>query len=361
MSDGVAYAACDTSKGVLVHAFDTSATELPGWPVRLPGMTASVYDNLFTIGCGDERSSLRMTADRAVVVAVAETDAAKIYELRPNGERLPGWPRPFPGDPPDTDGVGGNGCRGLAVTAADDIVAWGYQGVQPAIELIAARTEFTVYSPDGQTRPGWPRGSIGAASRPVIASDGSISYVSASSKVWRHRADGQIVDGWPYQLAEHVPPYVTPDGRLVMLVSANHDSDRAISLDADGDVTHGWPVSLARRVESRCLFGDVPCVGDIGPVVAADGTTFVSLGSDWTYGRGQKADPGGAIIAIKPNGHVATGWPVLLAAHSHAVSLTADARGHLVVGVVTCDPVGCGNDRSTMVFAADGSLMKAGD
>jgi hypothetical protein len=362
MSDGIAYAACDTPDGVLLHAFDADATPLPGWPVHLPGTTASVYDNLFTIGCGDERSSLRIAGSKAIVVAVAEADAALLYVLRPNGEPLPGWPRPFPGDPPDSDGVGGNGCRGFTVTATDDIVAWGYQGIEPGnVTLIAARTEFTVLGPDGRTHPGWPRGSIGAASRPVVANDGSISYTSATGNVWRHRADGEIVDGWPYQLTVEAPPYLAPDGRLVVLLQGYVDSDRAISLDAGGAATRGWPLSLGGRVETPCRLGDTPCGGNIEPAFAPDGTTYVALSSCWMTSCSEVAtDPGGAIVAIEPDGQIATGWPIQLAERTYARHLTVDEKGQLVVRGVVCEQNRCGDGgltEATLVYSADGSLL----
>lgn len=353
----VAYAACDTPDGVLVHAFDADATPLPGWPVRLPGMTASVYDNLFTIGCGDERSSLRIASNGAIVVAVADGDEAQVHVLNPNGEPVPGWPRPFPGDSPAEDGIGGNGCRGFTVTAADDIVAWGYEGVEPDIELVAARTEFTVFGPDGRTRPGWPRGSTGATSRPVVAGDGSIWYISATSKVWRHTAAGEIADGWPYQLRQQSAPYLAPDGRLVVLLGGAGGSDRAIALDADGDVVRGWPVKLGRRVETRCLFGDTPCVGDIGPAFAPDGTTYVALGSGWAFSGGATTDPGGAILAIEPDGDIVTGWPVRLAKRVHVLGLAVDDEGHLVVDTVKCGSDECNGARTTLVYDTDGSRL----
>lgn len=364
MSDGVAYAACDTPDGVLVHAFDADASPLPGWPVRLPGTTASVYENLFTIGCGDERSSLLIAGSKAIVVAVAEADVAQLYVLRPNGEPLPGWPRPFPGDPPDEDGGGGNGCRGFTVTGAGDIVAWGYEGVEPRIELVAARTEFIVFGPDGRARPGWPRGSTGAASRPVVAPDGSVSYTTATGKIWRHRADGEIADGWPYQLTAPVAPYLAPDGRLIVLPPGGNTSDRAIALDADGGVARGWPVSPGGQIETRCLFGDTPCIGDIGPAFAPDGTTYIALGSGWRQGSGDTTDPGGAIVAIEPDGDIAIGWPVQLAERAHAQHMTVDDEGRLIVRGVVCGPNGCadgGTTATTLVYSADGSLVKAGD
>lgn len=343
--DGISYAACDSASGVLVHAFDADASLLAGWPVHLPVRVASVYENLVTIACGDERSSLAVADDGTIFVATAESAEARLYALTPDGQRVAGWPRPFPGDPPGNDGIGGNGCRGFAFALTGDVVAWGYEGVQDAIQLVADRTEFTVYAPDGSTRPGWPRGSTGAASRPVVAPDGSIAYVSASGKVWRHDPDGEISEGWPYQLERLVPSFLSPDDRVVVLVSGDDDAE-AISLDPDGDVTDGWPVDLGDTIESRCLFGDTPCTGDIEPAFGPDGTVYVSLA-------------GGAITAIDVAGDVVSGWPVDLGARTHATDLQVDGDGRLIATGIVCGSGGCGESSrpTTLVFAPDGELL----
>jgi hypothetical protein len=347
MADGRAYFACDATGGLLVHAFTADGNEASDWPVALPGSIASVYENDFTIGCGEGQSSLRIGDDGTIYVAVAEAEQANIYALRLDGPPVDGWPQPFPGDPPGNDGIGGNGCRGFTLAPNEDIVAWGYESVEEDISLIARRTEFTVHGPDGRTRPGWPRGSTGAASAPLLSRDGSITYVSATGKVWRHRPDGTIADGWPYDAGVTVTPWLAPDGRVILLLPESDHSDRAVSLTANGKPGAGWPVSLGGPVETSCLFGDTPCVGSIDPVIGPDGTLYVSLAN-------------GVITAIDTAGRIVPGWPVRAGTKAHVVSLAVDASGRLVADVITCSDF-CGEGdvpEATHIYGPDGTLLK---
>ena len=344
--DGGAIAACDSQGAVLVHQFSAAGVPRAGWPVRLPGSTASVYDNLFTIGCGDDASSLALTSTGALVVAVVDGSEALVHVLEPDGSPRSGWPRPFPGDSPGHDGIGGNGCRGFDLGPDGSILVWGYEGVEQDIELSAARTELSVYEPDGRTRSGWPRGSTGAASRPVIGADGSVTYVSASGKVWRHEAGGKIAAGWPYQLKVKTAPYVTPDGRIVV-IDGEHGSRTAISLDRSGAMVPGWPVALD-DVETRCLFGDTPCAGSVEPAIGADGALYVALGD-------------GSIVALESAGRDVAGWPVELGEGAHVTDLRLDGS-RLVVAAVRCssDDGRCLGDSTpmTLLLGRDGSPVK---
>jgi hypothetical protein len=348
MADGRAYFACDVTGGMFVHAFTADGNEASDWPVALPGSVASVYENDFTIGCGEEQSSLRIGDDGTIYVAVSEDQVARIYALRMDGPALQGWPRPFPGDPPGNDGIGGNGCRGFTLAPNGDIVAWGYEGVEEDISLIARRTEFTVYGRDGRTRPGWPRGSTGAASAPLVSGDGSITYVSATGKVWRHRPDGTIAAGWPYDSGGVTQlPWLTPDDRVVLFLPESDSSSWAVSLTPQGGIADGWPVSLGGAVETVCLFGDTPCVGSVPPAFGSDDTLYVSLAN-------------GTIIAIDKAGRVVPGWPVRAGSHAHVTSLAVDASGRVVADVIVC-PDFCGEGdppRSTNVYRPDGTLLK---
>jgi hypothetical protein len=345
--DGTAYAACDIREEVLVHRLDANGLPVPGWPVRLPGSTASVYSNLFTIACGDDASSLVLTSGGSVVVATVDGDEAVLHVLEPSGKPRPGWPRPFPGDGPQVDGIGGNGCRGFDVGSDGSILAWGYEGVEQDIELIADRTEFVVYERDGRTRSGWPNGSTGAASRPAFADDGSVSYVSASGKVWRHEAGGSIDDGWPYQLPTPVAPYLAPDDRIIV-VAGDRGAEEAVSLSRTGAVTDGWPVPLG-GVQTRCLFGDTPCTGSVAPVFSSDGTLYVALND-------------GSVIAIDAAGEVLPGWPVGLGAGVHAVALAVVDDARLVVTTASCSPndVPCTGDAApiTLILGPDGPRVE---
>jgi hypothetical protein len=322
-ADGGAFAACDVRDGALVHRLSADGLPVPGWPVLLPGQTASVYHNMFTIGCGDDVSSLRLASGGAVVVAAVDGEAAWLHVLDRHGTPVPGWPRPFPGDAPGIDGIGGNGCRGFELGTDGSVLAWGYEGVAQDIELIADRTAFVVYERDGRTRSGWPNGSTGAASRPVFADDGSVTYVSASGKVWRHDAAGTIDDGWPYQLPSRAAPYLAPDDRIIV-VAGDRDAHEAVSLSRTGAVTKGWPVRLG-IVETRCLFGDTPCSGSVAPVFSGDGTLHVALYD-------------GTVTAINAAGDALPGWPVGLGTGMHATDLTVVDGDRLVVRAVRCSP-----------------------
>jgi hypothetical protein len=335
--DGSAYAACDSEGEVLVHHLDSDGIALAGWPVRLPGSTASVYSNLFTIACGDDASSLVLTRGRSAVVATVDDDEAVLHVLEPSGKPRPGWPRPFPGDAPGIDGIGGNGCRGFEPGPDESVLAWGYEGVEDDIDLVASRTEFVVFEPDGRTRTGWPRGSTGAASRPIFADDGSVVYVSASGKVWRHDVDGTIGRGWPFQLPTTVSPYLSPDDRIVA-IAGERGSQQAISLDASGAVTDGWPVPLG-VVQTRCLFGDTPCSGSVAPVFSGDGTLYAALND-------------GSVTAIDAAGDVLPGWPIGLGAGVHAVSLSVVDDARLVVTSASCpaNDVPCTGDETPIIL-----------
>jgi hypothetical protein len=331
-ADGIAYAACDAPAGVLVHALTPDGSEAPGWPVQLPGETASVYDNRFTAGCGDTRSSLVITPDGSLVVAVARSGAAELHVLGGDGRTRAGWPQPFPGDPPAGDGGGGNGCRGFVLSPAGGIVAWGYEGVEPDVEMVADRTVFTAYGEDGAIRPGWPRSVAGAASRPLVGADGSIWFVVFQGQrpspwglhpgaAWRLEPDGDVSPGWPTHLG--AVPHLSPDNRLIGLFSRSADQGVAVALSADGKVVAGWPASLGGPLETSCLFGDVPCRGEPDPAFGPDGTLFVAL-----------AD--GRIVAVDPAGRIVRGWPVALGPDRHATVLYVDAGGRLMVHAVEC-------------------------
>lgn len=326
-----------------------------------PDPIASVTENRFTIGCGDERSSLVAPAGGPIVVAIAGSEAARLYALGPTLETLPGWPRPFPGDPPGDDGMGGNGCRGFAVAPDGGILAWGYEGIQESIELVADRTEFVRYGPDGATVAGWPRGSQGAASAPVLSPDGSVLYTSATGKVWRHTADGDIAAGWPYQLPDRSAPVGAPDGRVALTIRRDTANDAVVILRPDGRAAAGGPITLSADVESRCLFGDTPCMGTVAPVFGPDGRLYVGLAAANDREANVSSSRGGSVVAIDRDGDVAAGWPVRLPERTHVTALSAAETGGVVVDAVRCAPGGCGDaasERLILRFGPDGEVLE---
>ncbi len=361
-SDGLAYVGCSPPAGATIHVLSLDGQPVNGWPVQVPGSISSVAWNDFSIGCGFGRSAIELGSDGSVYVAISTGSAARIHVFNPDGQPRAGWPQTIPGDAPGQDGWGGDGCRGFALLDDDGVVAWGYQDIAAAIELEARRTEFISWSADGHVRPGWPQGSTGAASGPVIDIDGGITYVSASGKVWSHDDAGEIRPGWPYELDRPAPPFATPDGRITIVQAIEDAADRLVILGRDGLPLSGGPIELPSNIESRCLFGDTPCAGVTLPFFATDGTLYLSLGSS-TDERPipDSADPGGALIAFDADAEIVGGWPVDLGPRTHVLDLSEDIDGRLVAHGYVCGQGYCsgeGTVATTLIFAPDGKLLE---
>jgi hypothetical protein len=279
--------------------------------------------------------------------------------FNPDGAVRPGWPQPIPGDPPASDGFGGDGCRGFALADDDGVVAWGYEDVEEGIELEARRTEFTSWAADGQIRPGWPRGSVGAASGPVLDLDGGVTYVSATGRVWSHDDAGEPRPGWPYQLEVPAAPHKAPDGRTAIVMPLE-GGDRLVLLHQDGGLVGGRPIELGADVESRCLFGDTPCAGVTMPTFASDGTMYLSLHASNATGASQGTEAGGALIAFDPVGAIVDGWPVDLDPRTHLLDLSVDREDRVVARGYVCGETSCSEAATptTMVFGRDGKLIE---
>lgn len=353
-SDGLAYVGCSPPAGAMIHVLDLAGRPVDGWPARVPGVIASVAWNDFSIGCGVGRSAIELGSDDSVYVAISTGSAAKVHVFNPDGQPRDGWPQTIPGDEPGQDGWGGDGCRGFALSDDDGVVAWGYDDIEEAIELAARRTEFTSWSADGAIRPGWPRGSTGPASGPLLDSDGGITYVSASGKVWSHDDGGEIRTGWPYILDQPAPPLAAPDGRVAIVEEIEGAADQLVLLGRNGQPIAGGPIKLLGDIETQCLFGDTPCAGIAFPAFADDGTIYLSL-------HASVAGQGGALVALDPDGRIVDGWPVELAPRTHVVGLAVDDNDQLVAHGVVCSVDYCGGEgtvSTTLVFDPDGELLQ---
>jgi hypothetical protein len=363
--DGLAYVGCSPAAGATIHVLDLGGQPVDGWPVRLPGAIASVGWNDFTIGCGIA-SAIELGSDGSVYVAISTRSAASVHVFNPDGQPRDGWPQTIPGDAPGQDGWGGDGCRGFALADDDGVVAWGYEGIEEAIELRARRTEFTSWSADGEIRPGWPRGSTGAASGPLLDSDGGITYVSETGKVWSHDDAGEIRPGWPYVLGFPAPPFAARDGRVVIIQEVDEATDRLVMLGRDGRPVSGAPIELPGDIETQCLFGDTPCAGIVFPTFADDGTMYLSLHSSTPeHANPDNTTMGGALVALDVDGRMVDGWPVDLPPRTHVLGLSVDVNDLLVADGVVCGVDSCGEGMvsTTLIFATDGKLLeqRAGD
>ena len=359
--DGLAYVACSPNEGATIHVIGLDGRPADGWPASVDGAVSRVSWNDFSIVCGVERSPIEVGPGGSVYVAISSGSAANVHAFDARGTPLAGWPQPIPGGPPGPDGSGGDGCRGFALNA-DGVVAWGYEDVEPAVELEARRTEFTSWSFDGRLHPGWPRGSEGAASGPVLDIDDGVTYVSASGRVWSHDDHGEVRPGWPYQLNEPRPPYVAPDGRIAVIEKVFEARDRMVLLRLDGTLVTGAPIELPADIETRCLFGDTPCAGATSPAFANDGTVYLSLAWSTTeHTIPDSTDMGGALVAFDADGAIVEGWPIDLAPRTHVLDLSVDLGDRLVARGYVCDEGFCGGEgtkSTTLTYSPDGELVE---
>ena len=124
-------------------------------------------------------------------------------------------------------------------------------------------------------------------------------------------------------------------------------------------------MSPGGQVETRCLFGDTSVQRRHRTRVRAGRHDLhrprLRLAARTVETRPILAAPS---WRSSPTESIAIGWPVQLAERTHAQHMTVDVEGHLVVRGVTCGPNGCadgGTTATTLVYSADGSLVKAGD
>jgi hypothetical protein len=275
------FVACTRKGRVTVTGLDRGGRALPGWPVSLKGEVAysTWYDFTFAGGSPE----IAVGPDATVYVPMDPDGKASysIHGLAPDGKERSGWPVSLAGD-----------AQGFAVAPDGTIVAWWYEGYEEAIQLEASRTVFTEFDPNGRVRPGWPRGSKGAASGPVVGEDGSIYYVSASGKVWGQDRNGEIIEGWPYELAEPIAPSLRADGTLQFI-----ESSRVVVLSKHGKAVSGWPY----RTKGSFLAPGCDTPGFPHPLAttAVDGTLYLA---SWDGKRS-------TVVALDIDGAVADGWP----------------------------------------------------
>jgi hypothetical protein len=235
------------------------------------------------------------------------------------------------------------------------------------MELEADRTEFVAWDLAGRVRPGWPFGSRGAATGPALRGDGGIAYTSRSGKVWAHDPNGAVRDGWPYEIAgleaDDVvgAPIGSRDGQLVVLHAGfvvDGRDHRLHVISPDG--RRVTDLQTRPQVETRCLFGDTPCAGEVAAAIhPRSDVAYVALGVRNEVNASN--DPGGSILAVGADGDVVDGWPVALGDRVHARRLSFALDGQLIVDAVRCAPTGCGSEAGDETFSIaiepDGAIL----
>ena len=323
-----AFVPCTADREAVVTGLDRGGTALPGWPVRLRGSVAYSLWNDFAWGAG---TSIGVGPDETVYVAVDRTGGRgsyAIHALAPDGSPRAGWPRALKG-----------GAQGFTLAPDGMVVAWWYEGAQEDLELSADRTVFTTIRPDGHELSGWPIGSKGAASGPVVADDGSLFYTSATGKVWGHDRTGAVIDGWPYQLPHPIAPWFRSDRNLLFIGM----SEVAV-LDRDGNLVPGWPYRTSASFSAPSC--DTPGFPSALSALAADGRLYLA---EWDGRRT-------SIVALEPDGRAPAGWPYDVKEGWRVASLDVAGDGTVDVAL-TADPCGETTGGTAIHLDARGALI----
>ncbi|TMF33333.1 MAG: hypothetical protein E6I26_14385 [Chloroflexi bacterium] len=290
-SDGTAYVRTQGGPRVQALAVDGAGAVKPGWPIELPELEWS-GDQLGPDGTvflvGRPAGTPTFDPTRGVV-----DEGAELWAFGSDGRPRPGWPMSVPN------------IRGFLISPQGDIVISGL--IDDVGELCnnPRRTVFTVVAPDGRTRPGWPRGSTGLASLPVVGADGTVYYMSATKKVYAHDQAGVVRPGWPVEVpgggdgCGPERPHLAPDGTLFAV------GDVVLAMSADGTFPAGWPYRPSGETIGPCF--DSECLGGHGtPAFGPDGSVYlIVFGPD---AGGVRAE----VVALDRLGRLKPGWPYRL-------------------------------------------------
>jgi outer membrane protein assembly factor BamB len=295
--------------GLQVIAIDASGGIVPGWPVvpDAQGMwwlNAHVASDgtLFILGLPDGSDS-----------------PASLAAFAPDGRPRPGWPVTVPDQSDYLLGPHGT------------VVVWSLIDLAGELCQEPRRTLFTVLGPDGRTLPGWPRGSTGYASSPVVGADGAIYYVSALGNVYAHDQRGDVKAGWPVAVpgasvsCGPTTPYLAPDGTIYILVDDYLMGSEVTARSPDGRSRPGWPYRPAGQL-SRPTSGDTDGLpSPEPPAFGPDGTVYLVVFD--TDATGVQAE----VVALDSNGQLKPGWPYRLpfnptAGVAPSLSVSPDGR-----------------------------------
>jgi hypothetical protein len=311
--DGTAYLSHWRHAGGLeVIAIDASGAIVPGWPVG-PGGQGVWWSNV-QVGSDGTLFILRLPD--------GSESPASLAAYAPDGSPRPGWPVSVPD-------VGG-----YALGPQGTVVVWSLIDNAGELCLEPRRTVFTVLGFDGRTLPGWPRGSTGYASSPVIDADGSVYYVSARKNLYAHDRTGEIKAGWPVAVpgainwCNPMSPYLAPDGTIYVLANDQVLGSEVAARSPDGSSRPGWPY---RPTGDLSWWPGLDTDGGpsfVVPAFGADGTVYLVV---------QQSDLAGSrleVVALDREGQLKPGWPYRLPIDPTAgevATLTVSPDGRLFV------------------------------
>jgi hypothetical protein len=333
-SDGTAYLTSGYQMGdqTQIVALDAAGTIEPGWPVTLDQRNWSSSDP-------------QLSSDGTVFIGSRfngseNSTALSLSAFAPDGSPRPGWPVSVPDMAGYLLGPEGN----VVVRSLIDYVGEGCPRPR--------RTVFTVLGPDGRTLPGWPQGSTGLATSPVVGGDGSVYYVSALGDAYALDQAGEIKAGWPVPVrgaflasaCGPATPYPAPDGTIYVL------GDEVTALFPDGSSRPGWPYSPPGSLYSLTTEGYTDALRP-APAFGSDGTIYVAV-----FGR-EEAQDVTDIVALDRQGRLNPGWPYRLPIDvspngNGNLTLAVSPDGRLYVDVVDC----CAPGRTLLALDPDGRI-----
>ena len=298
--NGTAYLTSPRTGGVQLIAIDPSGVVKPGWPIALDDRDW-YHQQLGPDGTMYLVGRPTGTPRWDPVKGVIDNDA-QLWAYGPNGRLRSGWPIPVPN------------IDGFLIDPLGDIVVRSL--VDDIGELCRSprRTVYTIVGPDGRTRHGWPRGSTGFASIPVVDAVGTLYYISATDKLYAHDRAGEVKSGWPVTVpgagggCGPESPYLAPDGTLYAM------GDEVVAVSSDGRSPAGWPYRAAGSQPGPCF--DSECFGGhVAPAFGRDGTVYLLV---------YQPDSGGVraeIVALDRDGQPEAGWPYRLPFDANTVAI----------------------------------------
>jgi len=334
-----------------VYAWHHNGSLASGWPVR-PVVSSGDGEEVSFYAAA---SLADMNRDGAADICVA-TSLGSVWLLRGDGRVFAGWPQQMMSSshPPNPPGV-------FAPPALVDLDG------DRIPEVIAANNASRVYvwRLDGTNRPGWPvsvphqaRVGYAGVSLGDINGDDELDIVvtsehglSGPAAVNVFDADGQLLPGWPYDLAEVCNTQaalgdLTGDGVSEIVVATIGGNARLMALDGrTASPLTGWPLRIKQEtVNSSPLIADIDGDGWNDVVVAALSTGTESDAWIW---------------ALDGTGNQLNGFPIMLPQdeilRASPSSCDLDGDGDLELMVCTerlnsvyawdleavCDPILC--------------------
>jgi len=356
-TDGSVRIVCETGdESGRALAFDATGRMLPGWPVVIEGW-------------GSWGGGQRVIGDRLVVVGHGSYESV---------DSVTGWANEAWLITVDADATVSIGARLRANgpwSIGPDATAYGVSHPNPWAEgpsppQVSVITAFDLAGP----RPGWPARVDGVASAPAFGPEGQLyltvgSYTKAASRTVVLDRDGQIVPGGSRELPIATAAAIesegtwTPSSPLVAadgtaFVSGGPASDSR--WNAPGDTT-----VFALDSSGRVMRGwpQIPCWPPVGEgwldaVASAlgPGKVVYSLCAAPDAGSSVEPTTGGSIVATGPDGRVRPGWPLVLSRpHAELRSAVVGPDGTVYAVAIENEPDHLGS-ATILAIGPDGTI-----